>query len=553
MAARKTFAKFDFWNNPLVVSAFRLRFRRSGTIGFPMTYLLLLVTLGACLHYYRATLPIEWTTIYLVAILSIQGFVSAIAPLFAVSGSMQREMANRTWDFQRITALSPFQILIGKLLGEGSNGFLALIATVPFSVWCMSFGAASLPEIVLIYLNLVTTTIFFAAVGLLHPLDLGSKGADGGSQGKSGARPAIILLLIFLPQAFLNLGSIVGNPWLAPIIGLFTPAFSIYGIFRGNAAQFAWQVFGQELPYIAVTPLFQLAGTGLIFHIMRRRIVYLQSTTLNKPVAYALLALFDLILIGMQWNEITAGPSIRLAFCSFWTAHFVASLVAMFSVTPTRSTLLSWVWRYRGQKNWLWDLWMSERSQNSLAVVTFWLIGMVFSAGFFILLPYLNGQIDIGAIKSLELPLSLTAGLLLLCAGLLFQLLGLLVGRAGIWGFIAIAALLVLPPHLAGYYYADLAPELGQFLLSLAPSAHFYHWFNVAWGTVRDIPEPTLWVLWSVYGCGTLACWIALRRQIAYYSRDVNRKLAKMGVVTPDRSNSEGPDAVSSSPVSVAD
>jgi len=43
----------DFWNNPLVVTALRIRYRRGGLMNLMTVYFLLLVTGGAVLYYYR--------------------------------------------------------------------------------------------------------------------------------------------------------------------------------------------------------------------------------------------------------------------------------------------------------------------------------------------------------------------------------------------------------------------------------------------------------------------------------------------------------------------
>ena len=40
--------KLDFWNNPIIVSAFRVKYRRGGLFNLTTVYLLILVA-GGCL------------------------------------------------------------------------------------------------------------------------------------------------------------------------------------------------------------------------------------------------------------------------------------------------------------------------------------------------------------------------------------------------------------------------------------------------------------------------------------------------------------------------
>src|SRR5262249_13376434 len=156
-----------FWNNPIVVSAFRLRYRRGGT-GSTALYVLLLVAGGAGLPYYRDRLGAHWPHVYFLCLIGLPIFVFGLRGVAGTPASIQAEGVQRTIDFQRIGALSPRQILLGKLLGEPAQAYILAMATIPLGVFCWLWGGVSFDGLVFIYIQLFTTTIMFGAMGLLN-------------------------------------------------------------------------------------------------------------------------------------------------------------------------------------------------------------------------------------------------------------------------------------------------------------------------------------------------------------------------------------------------
>ncbi len=54
---------WDFWNNPLIVTSLRIRYRRGGLMNLMMAYFLVLVA-GSALLYYRPGLPGRFPEIF---------------------------------------------------------------------------------------------------------------------------------------------------------------------------------------------------------------------------------------------------------------------------------------------------------------------------------------------------------------------------------------------------------------------------------------------------------------------------------------------------------
>src|SRR5207245_3089604 len=133
--------QLDFWNNPIVVSAFRVKYRRGGFSSGPATYLLILAAGGLGLQYYQDKLRVPWHQIYYPLLMGVQFLVSGVVASASTSSSLRSEVTHRTLDFQRIAALSPRQILLGKLLGEPATAYFLAIGTIPLAVWCFLSGA----------------------------------------------------------------------------------------------------------------------------------------------------------------------------------------------------------------------------------------------------------------------------------------------------------------------------------------------------------------------------------------------------------------------------
>src|SRR5206468_3384014 len=115
---------------------------------------------------------------YFLTLMGIQFLVSALTASAATATSIRTEVVNRTLDFQRIAALSPRQILFGKLFGEPAQAYLWAIASVPLAVFCWQLGGVSLDLLAILYVNLATTTLLFGAMGLGNRLEPPAGPAD---------------------------------------------------------------------------------------------------------------------------------------------------------------------------------------------------------------------------------------------------------------------------------------------------------------------------------------------------------------------------------------
>ena len=217
----------DFWNNPLVVSAMRLKYRRGSPGLIACLYVLALMGVGSLLYYNQASLSLSmpFGRVFLVAILGIQFVLSALIGLGTVISSMNAEVNNRTFDFQRIVSLSPREILVGKMIGEPALSYFLAMATMPLVILCWFQGGATFAAIVLFYVNMVTFTMMCASVGLLHTLAEPSQTPGKPRTGSIGG--LVFMAVAFLPSMIMRGGGTFSNPWVGTVVQLLTPVGSL--------------------------------------------------------------------------------------------------------------------------------------------------------------------------------------------------------------------------------------------------------------------------------------------------------------------------------------
>jgi hypothetical protein len=510
--------KLDFWNNPLVVSSFRVKYRRGGIFNMTAIYLMLLVAGGMVVYHYRLRLPVPWPQFYLIAMLGLQLVLSSLIAAGATTASLRSEVLNRTLDFQRLASISPQQILLGKLLGDPALAYLLAIATVPLAAFCCTMGVAGTPLAVLplVYLNLGTTIFLMSTLGLVQPLEPGSGKPTGGIGGNAGWG---IMGFVLVAQIVAGARQSLMTPWAGALVGLPTPIPMLVGIGQSDIWQYRLSFYGVQIPFLFVTPVSQLVLAYLFFHVMVRRFINPLNPQFSKATAYVTLIVVDLLAGAVLYDP--AGMPLEKRVTGFCLAHLVVSLGLVTAVTPWRESLQSWIWRFRGRSPWLRDLWLGARTENVFALVTFCVIGLV-GLALFVLLP---AWFEVGA-AAVErqawriFNVATGSTVLLLSLGTVYQWCVALAGQLGRGVLLTLAMLLILPPHLVGYYY-----DIG-WLQALTPSAQFIAWAD-------PVAMWPLWPMLVLYGALLVLTWGSLRAYVARVEKMVDSKLQQMGVHQP--------------------
>src|SRR5262249_15461616 len=114
----------------------------------------------------------EWPRAAFEILICLQTLVSGLAAAVGTAASMKSEVAKQTLDFQRITSISPRQILLGKLCGESAIAFFLIISVFPLAFICWLAVGFQFELLVLAFVNLTTHALLSGSLGLIQPLEL---------------------------------------------------------------------------------------------------------------------------------------------------------------------------------------------------------------------------------------------------------------------------------------------------------------------------------------------------------------------------------------------
>jgi hypothetical protein len=508
-----------FWNNPIVVSSFRTM-HRQGTLSRGPFYYLLFVAIGVSVfHYFNDALgsPFNWARITFVGLMAVQFMVSS---LFAVRAgiSIRHEVTTHTLDAQRLTKLTPRSFLVGKLLGPSAMAFLLPIVTIPFSVICWLDGGVPFQIMVLLYINLATGVLLVGTIVLrLHTFSRASRSR------RVILAPFWILVFELLLACYAMSPNV---PWSSALVGLYLPVQAFHGLVQQDVLTLA--LFEIAVPFLLITPAWQLFVSFLCFERAVRQLIDPLSTPGSRMLSYVALIVIDLVAAAVLYDmgpwSLTLG-SRSAAFC---LVHLGATVYFMGNVTPDRQTLNTWVWRFRGRVPRWPDLWLGGRSENGLAMLTFAVIGLI-NLLLFVLCPGIATD-GLSILKDEQVLVANAVAVLIvvsLATGSMHQLCAYLMGQGSLTLTVMVLAGLSGFPHLLTLFGFDQ-------LEPISPSAHFLRWLSYD-------PQPMLALgpLLAVYTTILLLCRYVFLRKMRGLANVVIKKAAEM--TTPTKHGQQEP------------
>ncbi len=217
--------------------------------------------------------------------------------------SIHREKDLNTFDFQRITRRTPFELVLGKLFGAPIQMYFAFLCLAPVTIWAAYLGQVQASVVVMIYVLIVLGSIAYHSLALLLSLVM-ERGTSAG---------AIVLFLIIVGMSsidFSDQGSSIGVHALSP--------FFVFRLYETVPASFSpgapilpsilWTndtFFGIQIAhfwvlvalYLSLTAWFLLAA---VRNVKRDPMAY----ELYSPTqGFAFMAYLYLLLIGfLRWS-----------------------------------------------------------------------------------------------------------------------------------------------------------------------------------------------------------------------------------------------------------
>lgn len=212
----------SFFRNPVLLREARVRMRGWRAPAVISLYVGLLGAITLLIYYVfvrtegpSAFAPELAGIIYTVLAVAQMGMLVLAAPGLT-AGAISGERERQTLDLLMITRMSPFQVVIGKLLAAVGFALLLMVASLPIYGLLFLFGGFSLYRLALTTLIYLVTVLLLGAVGLyFSAVFKRTQAAVVASYGLAlGTMIATPILAVFVYEAFR------GPNWTPPVWGL---------------------------------------------------------------------------------------------------------------------------------------------------------------------------------------------------------------------------------------------------------------------------------------------------------------------------------------------
>lgn len=272
---------------------------------------------------------------------------------FMLMSDLANEERRGTLNFLRLSPLSEVNIMSGKLLGVPILLYLVAILAVPLHLWAGLSAEIPLPQILLFYLVIAASCIFFYSGALLCGSII---------SGYSGFLPwlgggvVIVFLILTMQMVYMNESLDDPSAWLR-LLSPIDPMLYLFDRTDGSIQNwFNWQWY--YLP-VGVSKLgfvgFVLLNYGLwtywIWQGLQRCFRNPNTTILSKRQSYLLIACFEGVILGCAVQEREYYGSDWALGHLFYLAAFSTVLIfgLIATLSPRRQTLLDWA-RYRRER-----------------------------------------------------------------------------------------------------------------------------------------------------------------------------------------------------------
>ena len=303
------------WSNPEFIRNARAQLRPGRAIATACICATLSIVIGWALSYQSrvATGPYGWGSELFQVAFWLQALVLTAGGGIACINSIHREKDQNTFDYQRVTRLTPLELTLGKLFGAPVFTYFVFLCLMPLAIFAIFAGKQEPLTVLMAYVVLLIGSLMIHALALLISL-LTVRGSHTG---------AILLLLALLWGTSIN-----GNSLQFFQVGPLGPFYAAQLAHRAGWENAAGEAlvrggmpettvdydvaFGRTVGHVPVLIVLDLLFAGwfllaLVRNIKRDPNYY----EVYSPVQSLVFALFlNLLFVAfMKWREATAVDS----------------------------------------------------------------------------------------------------------------------------------------------------------------------------------------------------------------------------------------------------
>ena len=227
----------------------------------------------------------QWLLMFQTGVLTLWSLISCAQ---AVSG----EREAKTWDFQRITRLSPAEMLVGKLLGEPILAYFAVGCSLPLAMIAGIAGGFATQRIASAYIFMLANSLFLGLVGLCLSTLVETRSRGLGLVGALG------LYFLIISSFFLNQSGLPGLSVLSPLTAIRAVADQTDFSDVGRYQTF---LFGNAVPWLLLSLLLQFCLAVWIVVILLRNLkrAYEQIQPLSRMQAVGCAAFLNVVVYAL--------------------------------------------------------------------------------------------------------------------------------------------------------------------------------------------------------------------------------------------------------------
>lgn len=344
------------FENPEIVRYFRLSFRYPKYIGLTVSYFAFLFIVYFIIYLALNKLSDTYFTLIYVLTIGWEFVMAFYISTYFTSNSFSLEKEKNTLDFIRMSTVDRKAIAIGKLLGPSIFIWFLILLTTPIVFAAFSFTNVPFSHFLIVHIHMFIYSIAFNTIGLFSAVVAPKKSQASGA----GIAIAMIMTLVA--------GTLIRNREENPFYNLFVVMQNKieYNI---NFLDF----FGFSLPSFVVILVFIGFFVYWFLHSLIRKIDNELSKPFTKKESIVFFTLFQVLILGVLWNQIQFGRSefiMALMMFNFVVVSFLSAIL-----TPTFDDTVTFINKKQDYAKSLLD----PKGKNNFLILILSIIALVFT------------------------------------------------------------------------------------------------------------------------------------------------------------------------------